>query len=860
MWPIFLIILGLVGGGDLYALDLSPQKGAVQVVQVERLSDPLGQWEVQDLDLLDFNHPPESTAPGKGTPTLWLRLEVHNPLANPQTWFLRFEDPVDRPVRMFLLGSLGIFSSQTSLGNIPFGPEGFQPFHSHPVFGLSLAGYQNRQIILKLVLEPRYLQDNPRISLLTPKAYAEAQGEQRLAQGAYLGLVLALVLLSLFGWLHRRHRGYLYFGLSLLFLAGAQVFLTGQGLEFLWHPRFRLYPQIWGQALACLGLLALTLFYRRGLGLGAGLRRSLDGLLAVQLLALALGPLYGFWINPDLPWLGLLALLSLSGWALALSERPNLRWQLPAAALLVASLFSPWFNALAWMAPVAQFLALALFVWQRSQASDQTYFDKIAKFSGEIRLRDEYVLSLEAKINERTQSLLVAKANAEESNRERAELLEILVRRLAGQLTPEQPQLETMVQDLLDYARLSQALPAAEAVEPVAELRALAGICLPQALAAQITFTIECPDDLPARLMLCRPVFWQIGLRLFEVGMRLDAGGALRMALSQPLAGELRLSVWIAGLEGTEDEMVQYVSPLAQSGSMSLAVVKGWTEALGGEMRFEAAHGGQWVHALLPVAPATGDWRERPFEGQRAQVVAASSLKNRAIRLALAALGVESLPPVEPQDFEGADWLVLGELASWAGAEAWREAAQRTSTALVDLALDRNLAGLDLDSLAAALQDPPQRVETPLVAPIEGSLAERLPLRIAVAEDDPTSRVYLQKMLEYQGYQPQVVTNGKKLVELLRQVEVDVVLLDVRMPVMDGLEAARRIRARLGPDRTPLLVALTSNALEQDEALYLSIGLDGFLVKPLLPDSMERLALGWSRKIAAKRKTAGPLA
>jgi CheY-like chemotaxis protein len=83
------------------------------------------------------------------------------------------------------------------------------------------------------------------------------------------------------------------------------------------------------------------------------------------------------------------------------------------------------------------------------------------------------------------------------------------------------------------------------------------------------------------------------------------------------------------------------------------------------------------------------------------------------------------------------------------------------------------------------------------------------------------------------GYQAQVAVNGREAVEAARQQKFDVVLMDMQMPEMDGIEATRRIRAELPATSQPHIIAMTANATTDDRDQCLAAGMNDFLSKPV---------------------------
>jgi CheY-like chemotaxis protein len=83
------------------------------------------------------------------------------------------------------------------------------------------------------------------------------------------------------------------------------------------------------------------------------------------------------------------------------------------------------------------------------------------------------------------------------------------------------------------------------------------------------------------------------------------------------------------------------------------------------------------------------------------------------------------------------------------------------------------------------------------------------------------------------GYRPDVASNGIEALEAVTRQQYDVVLMDVQMPEMDGLEAARRITGKYEAPARPRLIALTAHALRDDRAMCEAAGMDDYLTKPL---------------------------
>jgi len=106
-------------------------------------------------------------------------------------------------------------------------------------------------------------------------------------------------------------------------------------------------------------------------------------------------------------------------------------------------------------------------------------------------------------------------------------------------------------------------------------------------------------------------------------------------------------------------------------------------------------------------------------------------------------------------------------------------------------------------------------------------------LRILLAEDNLVNQRVGRLLLDKLGHHVDVVANGAEAVRALHELAYDVVLMDVHMPQMDGLEATRRIRAELPQQRQPRIVAMTASALAEDREACHGAGMDGYLAKPV---------------------------
>ncbi|HWQ18141.1 MAG TPA: PAS domain S-box protein [Methanotrichaceae archaeon] len=121
------------------------------------------------------------------------------------------------------------------------------------------------------------------------------------------------------------------------------------------------------------------------------------------------------------------------------------------------------------------------------------------------------------------------------------------------------------------------------------------------------------------------------------------------------------------------------------------------------------------------------------------------------------------------------------------------------------------------------------------------NLAEQHPLRILVAEDNPSNQKVLREMLKRMGYRPDAVADGREVLQALEIRHYDLVLMDVKMPEMNGLAAARQIRKLWPAEDQPRIVAITAYALEGDREKCLEAGMDDYIAKPVMKEDLATL-------------------
>jgi len=190
---------------------------------------------------------------------------------------------------------------------------------------------------------------------------------------------------------------------------------------------------------------------------------------------------------------------------------------------------------------------------------------------------------------------------------------------------------------------------------------------------------------------------------------------------------------------------------------------------------------------------------------------------------------------------------------------AVRERAHPTLDAIVTKPVKPSALHDVLVTVLASAGSTDRSVRAPDRPTIDPGLATRHPLRILLAEDNAVNQKLALRLLSNMGYTAEVASDGQRAVDAVEGGTYDVVLMDVQMPELDGLEATRRIRARW-PERPLHIVAMTANAMAGDRDACLAAGMNDYISKPIDPAILaEALARAPSptSKPAGKRRSDG---
>ena len=465
----------------------------------------------------------------------------------------------------------------------------------------------------------------------------------------------------------------------------------------------------------------------------------------------------------------------------------------------------------------------------------------------------------------------------------------------------------SIINDVLDFSKV-EAGRLEVRHEPV-EVRTLVDgtldVIAPLAARQGLEFVYRVDDDVPAYLDGDHDRIRQILVNLLTNAVKFTEEGEVALLVSRearPDGDVVKFAVRDTGIGLPEQERGRLFQAFSQVESaanrrfggtgLGLAISASLAELLGGSIDVVSEVGaGSTFTLVVPAGPAAGQAAapeqsdaaladhsilivvDNPTDSELIQgFVRSWRMRPVAVPSASAATAALDSEPFDvvivDQDLSGDDGTAVSRRLA-----AHEHAASATFVLLVPFGARERLAASDrsafsiltkpvkqsslYDALVTSLSVPviPVTSAPDGASVLDPEFAGRHPMSILVAEDNPTNQLLLVKLLERLGYAPAVVGDGAAAVAAVEQRPVDVVLMDVQMPEVDGLEASRRIRENGGPQ--PWIVAVTANTTLDDRRACETAGMDGYLGKPIRPDELVsalEAAAGsqWAAKAAAK--------
>ncbi|MGE3302590.1 MAG: response regulator [Hyphomonadaceae bacterium] len=416
-----------------------------------------------------------------------------------------------------------------------------------------------------------------------------------------------------------------------------------------------------------------------------------------------------------------------------------------------------------------------------------------------------------------------------------------------------------LITDILDFARIhAESFEIRESIfDPEETVQSVAELLSPKAQEKGLDISVRIDSAAPLKVLGDESRLRQILFNLAGNAVKFTAAGEVAIEIAPAAAGRLRFTVRDTG-PGVPEEMRRSIfeafvqadpSPgrrVAGAG-LGLAIVNKLASLLGGEAGLDSGERGAAFWVELPFAVIEAERRNMTLAGLSALVVSDAPLLAGGLMEGLRAAGAapriakslaEARAAAKPEILvldhavaqgDPQPYLALCSAVIVLVPQERRELLARYREAGAPFYLVKPVRRASLIGWGQAARE---RRAAPTPAP-KPPRAEGL--RVLMAEDDPLNALIARTLLERVGCIVDVVENGEAAVAAVRASAYDMAILDRRMPVLDGLAAARRIRALPGPVARMPLIALTADAGEEERAAALAAGMDDFLTKPIEP-------------------------
>jgi PAS domain S-box-containing protein len=357
----------------------------------------------------------------------------------------------------------------------------------------------------------------------------------------------------------------------------------------------------------------------------------------------------------------------------------------------------------------------------------------------------------------------------------------------------------------------------------------------------------------------------------------------------QTVPASLHFSVRDTGIGIPPDRISRLFQPFTQADAstsrryggtgLGLALSRRLVEMMDGRMWAESEGipgKGSIFHFTITARPAL-DWKGKAslegvqavLRGRRLLVVDDNPTNRRILELQVQAWGMQTYATAAPaealqllQQGDAFDLVIIDlQMPEMDGVELASEIHKLESTKRLPLVLLSSLGGREsargstefaavlskpvrqsalFDTLISILGQAPQpsaRVDKERLA-LDPEMAARHPLRILLAEDNVVNQKLALRLLAQMGYRADLAANGLEVLQAVKRQPYDVILMDVQMPEMDGLEATRQLCAQLPAPQRPRIIAMTANAMQGDREMCLEAGMNDYLSKPIRVDEL----------------------
>jgi signal transduction histidine kinase/DNA-binding response OmpR family regulator len=451
----------------------------------------------------------------------------------------------------------------------------------------------------------------------------------------------------------------------------------------------------------------------------------------------------------------------------------------------------------------------------------------------------------------------------------------------------------TIINDILDFSKIEagkmeleeQPFDLRDCVESALDLMKI------KAAEKEIELAYLVEGDLPGAIIGDVTRLRQIMINLINNALKFTEEGEVVLSVSgeivakrgkKPKRHELKFSVRDTGIgipPERMDRLFQAFSQVDASTSrkyggtgLGLAISKRLAELMGGDMWVESTVGEGTTFNFTIQAEQAPEIKKRPhLTGEQAELAGKRILvvdDNETNRCILNLQGKTWGMPVRATESpkEALKWIKKGDpfdlaildmnMPEMSGVELAAAIREVRDAETLPLVLFTSLGSREVETggvnFAAQLQKPlkpsvlfnilmeifagqgmVEMKEKPEKPSMDPKMAEHHPLRILLAEDNAVNQKLALKLLSQMGYRADVAGNGLEAIQAIERQKYDLVLMDVQMPEMDGLEASRQICSRWSRGERPRIVAMTANAMQGDRERCLEAGMDDYVSKPI---------------------------